>query len=84
MSRFLVRYIAPAAVIDEWKKTPAERRKEAEEKMMQDWRSWMVDHAKLFADRRRCGQDLAYAAPNPWSETCCNDFPSTRTSPPRM
>jgi hypothetical protein len=51
MSRFLVLYIAPAAVIDEWKNTPAEKRKEAEEKMMQDWRNWMAGHAKLFADK---------------------------------
>jgi hypothetical protein len=51
MSKFLVLYIAPAAVIDEWKKTPAEQRKEAEEKMMQDWRTWMANHAKLFADK---------------------------------
>jgi len=51
MSRFLVLYIAPAAVIDEWKKTPADKRQQAEEKMMQDWRKWMADHAKLFADK---------------------------------
>jgi hypothetical protein len=51
MSRFLVLYSAPAAVIDEWKKTPAEKRKEPEEKMMRDWRNWMADHAMLFADK---------------------------------
>ena len=51
MSRFLVLYIAPATVIDEWLKTPAEKRKEAEEKMMEDWKTWMADHVKLFADK---------------------------------
>jgi hypothetical protein len=51
VSKFLVLYSAPAAVIDEWMKTPAEKRKEAEEKMMQDWRSWMAGHANLFADK---------------------------------
>ena len=51
MSKFLVLYSAPAAVIDEWVKTPAEKRKGAEEKMMQDWKNWMADHAKLFADK---------------------------------
>ncbi len=50
MARFLVLYSAPAAVIDEWMKTPAEQRKEAEQKMMQDWMRWMADHAGLFAD----------------------------------
>ena len=51
MSRFLVLYSAPAAVVDEWMKTPAEKRKGAEEKMMQDWKSWMADHGKLFVDK---------------------------------
>ena len=51
MSKFLVLYSAPAAVIDEWMKTPAEKRKAAEEKMMQDWKNWMADHAKLFVDK---------------------------------
>ena len=51
MSRFLVLYSAPAAVIDEWMKTPAEKRKAAEEKMMHDWKNWMADHAGLFVDK---------------------------------
>jgi len=51
MSRFLVLYSAPAAVIDEWMKTPAEKRKAAEEKMMHDWKNWMADHARLFVDK---------------------------------
>jgi hypothetical protein len=51
MNKFLVLYSAPAAVINEWMKTPAEQRKGAEEKMMQDWKNWMADHAKLFADK---------------------------------
>jgi hypothetical protein len=38
-------------VIDEWMKTPVEVRREAEAKMMQDWKNWMADHAKLFADK---------------------------------
>lgn len=51
MSKFLVLYCAPAAVIDEWMKTPAEQRKAAEDKMMQDWKHWMASHAHLFADQ---------------------------------
>lgn len=51
MSKFLVLYCAPAAVIDDWMKTPAEERKAAEEKMMHDWQTWMGAHAKLFADK---------------------------------
>jgi len=33
MKKFLVTYLAPAAVIADWKKTAPEKRKEAEEKM---------------------------------------------------
>jgi hypothetical protein len=50
MKKFLVTYLAPASVIDEWKQTEPEKRKQAEEKMQDDWKKWMSDHAKMFAD----------------------------------
>ena len=51
MKKFLVTYLAPASVIDEWKKTDAKQRKEAEEKMQADWQKWMGAHSKIFADK---------------------------------
>ena len=51
MKKFLVTYLAPASVIDDWKKTEPKQRKEAEEKMQADWKKWMGDHMKLFADK---------------------------------
>ncbi len=51
MKRFLVTYLAPASVIDEWKKTDPEKRKAAEEKMQGDWKKWMGDHAQIFVDK---------------------------------
>ena len=51
MKKFLVTYLAPAAVIDDWKKTAPEKRKEAEEKMQGEWRKWMSDHATMFVDK---------------------------------
>jgi hypothetical protein len=51
MGKFLVTYLAPASVIEEWKKTEPEKRKTAEEKMQGDWRKWMTDHAKALADK---------------------------------
>ena len=51
MKRFLVTYLAPASVIDDWKRTEPERRKDAEEKMQGEWRKWMGDHTKMFVDR---------------------------------
>jgi hypothetical protein len=50
MKRFLVTYLAPASVIDDWKKTDPAQRKEAETNMQAQWKKWMTDNAKLFVD----------------------------------
>ncbi len=50
MKKFLVTYLAPSSVIDEWKKTEPEQRKQSEEKMQGEWKKWMSDHSKMFAD----------------------------------
>ena len=50
MKRFLVTYLAPASVIDDWKKTDPATRKTAEEKMQSDWKKWMTGHYKIFVD----------------------------------
>lgn len=51
MKKFLVTYLAPASVIDEWKKTDPEKRKAAEQKMQGEWQKWMSDHARMFVDK---------------------------------
>ena len=51
MKKFLVTYLAPASVIDDWKKTEPGQRKEAEAKMQGAWRTWMSDHAPMFVDK---------------------------------
>jgi hypothetical protein len=51
MKKFLVTYLAPASVIDDWKKTEPKQRKEAEEKMQADWKKWMGDHSQMLADK---------------------------------
>ena len=51
MKKFLVTDLAPAAVIDDWKRTEPAKRKEAEEKMQGEWKKWMSDHTKIFVDR---------------------------------
>jgi hypothetical protein len=38
-------------VIEEWKKTDAEKRKAAESQMQSDWKKWMTDHAAIFVDK---------------------------------
>ena len=50
MKKFLVTYLAPASVLAEWKQTDPAKRKDAEEKMQAEWKKWMTDHTKLFAD----------------------------------
>ncbi|HEV3239708.1 MAG TPA: hypothetical protein VG429_04850 [Casimicrobiaceae bacterium] len=51
MKRFLVTYLAPASVIDDWKKTEPAQRKEAEQKMQGEWRKWMSDNASKLVDK---------------------------------
>ena len=51
MKKFLVTYLAPATVIDDWKKTEPAKRKEAEEKIQGEWRKWMSDHTTMFVDK---------------------------------
>jgi len=50
MNRYLVTYLAPRSVIEDWKKTDPEKRKAAETKMRAEWRKWMSEHAKMFTD----------------------------------
>ena len=50
MKKFLVLYLVPASVLEDWSKTEPEKRKVAEEKMRGDWNKWMSDHAKMITD----------------------------------
>jgi hypothetical protein len=51
MKKFLVIYLAPASVIDDWKKTDPETRKAAETQMRENWGKWMGRNAGIFVDR---------------------------------
>ncbi len=51
MQKFLVLYLAPAAVLADWAKTDPGQRKVAEEKMQGEWRQWMKSHDKMLADQ---------------------------------
>ena len=51
MKKFLVTYMAPGSVIDDWKKTEPEKRKAAESEMQNAWRNWMGNHAGIFVDK---------------------------------
>jgi hypothetical protein len=51
MKKFLVTYLAPTSVIEEWKKTDPQKRKAAETEMQGDWKKWMTNHANIFVDK---------------------------------
>jgi len=71
MAKFLVLYLAPHAVVDEWMKTPPEKRKTEEDKMMTEWKRWTSEHSSMFADK---GPELA--DPSEWKPT----VPRTRAT----
>jgi hypothetical protein len=50
MNKYLVLYLAPAHVLEDWKKTEPAKKKAAEDKMMQEWKAWTASHMKMFAD----------------------------------
>jgi hypothetical protein len=50
MKKFLILYLAPASVLEEWKKTAPEKRKAAEESMQREWKQWTGDHTNMFVD----------------------------------
>lgn len=56
MKTFLVLYLIPAQVMDDWAKTDPEKRKPAEEKMRNDWRRWMDEHAEMITVTQAAGK----------------------------
>ncbi|MGD0490132.1 MAG: hypothetical protein ABSC32_01185 [Steroidobacteraceae bacterium] len=60
--RFLVLYLVPAQVIEDWGRTDPEKRKPAEEKMRADWQQWMREHAAMIAITEAAGKTKSVAA----------------------
>jgi hypothetical protein len=56
MKKFLVLYLAPAKVIEDWSKTDPDTRKVAEEKMRNEWTKWMSDHASMVTHTEAAGK----------------------------
>jgi hypothetical protein len=56
MKKFLVLYLAPASVLNDWSKTAPDERKAAEEKMRGEWNAWMAGHAKMISDTAAGGK----------------------------
>jgi hypothetical protein len=54
--KFIVMYLIPTAVMDEWKKIDPEKRKAEEEKMMGEWGAWTKAHAGMILDTNSGGK----------------------------
>ncbi len=53
--KFIVLYMVPRSVMEDWAKTDPAARKGAEEKMRADWVKWMSDHAGMFVSTEAGG-----------------------------
>jgi hypothetical protein len=54
--KFIVMYLIPTAVMDDWVKTDPETRTAAEQKLKGEWDVWMGEHAKMFLDTNAAGK----------------------------
>lgn len=50
MQTFLVLFLAPTSVIENWMKTPQADREIAEKKMREEWDMWMSAHASMIKE----------------------------------
>ncbi len=56
LTKFIVFYSIPVAVIADWAKTDPNVRKDAEEKMKAEWQKWMSDHSSMIKSSEACGK----------------------------
>jgi hypothetical protein len=56
MQQFLVLFLVPVSVIEEWMKTPEQERLQAEKKMREDWDMWMSHHASMIKETNAGGK----------------------------
>lgn len=54
--KFLVMFLIPAAVIEDWSKTDPAKRQPAEQKMQAEWREWMSNHSGLILSSEAAGK----------------------------
>lgn len=56
MQKFLVLYMAPAAMIAEWMQKSPEERKAEEDKMKGEWDAWMKKHGSSLKETAGAGK----------------------------
>jgi hypothetical protein len=58
MQKFMVMYLAPAAMMAEWMKKPESERKDEEAKMMSEWKVWTAAHAGMIKESNATGKTM--------------------------
>lgn len=56
MNKYLVLFLAPATVMEEWMKKPEAERADAEKKMRDEWNAWMTAHAGMIKETNAGGK----------------------------
>lgn len=56
MNHFLVHFLAPSSVLDEWMKKPEEERKAEEGKMIEEWNVWTAAHEGMIKETKGTGK----------------------------
>ena len=62
MKRFMVLYLVPTNVIEQWSKTEPAKKKEEEGKMQAAWQAWMREHGKMIVDSGAGGKTQCVTA----------------------
>lgn len=60
--KFLVLYLIPTSVMEDWAKTAPEIRQPAEQKMRAEWGEWMSEHAKMIISTEAGGKTKSVTA----------------------
>lgn len=56
MEKFLVMFIAPVAVMDEWMSKPEEERNAGMKKMKEEWDAWTEAHKDMIKETNGAGK----------------------------
>lgn len=56
MKKFLVLYLAPVSILEEWAKTDPETQKKEEAKMKAEWDAWMKEHGAAIKETAGAGK----------------------------
>ncbi len=56
MNKYIVLFLAPTSVIDDWMKKPEAERAEADKKMHEEWNTWMTAHAGMIKETNSGGK----------------------------